>query len=55
MGKQFLEKMPDDSVDNLGVKNFTEIAVCCTIFEMNVLLCFTQKFKMATKNGGKIF
>ena len=36
-----------------GVKNFVKIARSHTISEINAILLFTQKFKMATKNGGK--
>ena len=49
----FWEKPPDDSADTPKVKNFAEIALFCTISVINVFLCFTQKFKMATKNGEK--
>ena len=49
----FWEKSPVDSADTLGVKNFKEIAVSHTVSEINVFLHFTQKFKMAAKNGGK--
>ena len=47
----FWENMPVDSIDTLLVKNFAEIAISCTVSEINAILCFTQKFKMATKNG----
>ena len=49
----FGKSHPDDSADNLGVKNFAEIALSCTVSEINVLLHFTQKFKMEAKNGRK--
>ena len=47
------EKSTVDSTDTLGVKNFDEIALSCIVSEMNVFLHFTQKVKMAAKNGGK--
>ena len=31
------------------------ISLSCTIFEINMLLCFTQKFKMAAKIAAKQF
>ena len=37
-----------------GSKNFVKIALSGTISKINAFLCFTQKFKMATKSGGKI-
>ena len=40
--------------DTLEVKNLAEIALSCTVFEINVFLHFMQQFKMATKNGWKI-
>ena len=49
----FWEKSPVDSADNLRVKNFMEIALSRSISEINGLLRFTQKFKMAAKSGGK--
>ena len=45
----FWEKSPVDSTDTLEVKNFVKIALSCIVSEINVLLCFTQKFKMAAK------
>ena len=42
------------SADTLRVQNFVEIALSHTIFEMNALLRFMQKFKMAAKSGGKV-
>ena len=36
------------------VQNFVEIALSRTISEINALLHFTQKFKMAAKSGGKV-
>ena len=32
-----------------------EIALSRTVSEINAFWCFTQKFKMAAKNGGKTF
>ena len=49
----FCEIMPVDSVDTLWVKNFVEIALSRSVSEINMLLHFTQKFKMAAKSGGK--
>ena len=37
-----------------GVKNFNEIAISHTVAEINAFLRFTQKFKMAAKNGRKM-
>ena len=51
----FCKKSPVDSADTMRVKNFVEIAPSCSISEINVFLCLTQKFKMATKSGGKTF
>ena len=36
-----------------GIKKFVKIAQSHTVSEINSILHFTQKFKMATKNGGK--
>ena len=47
VGKCFPERLPDDS------KTFIEIALSCTIYEINAFWSFMQKFKMATKNGEK--
>ena len=47
------EKSPVDSADTLQVRNFVEIALSRSISEINMFLRFTQKFKMATKSGGK--
>ena len=53
----FWEKSPDDSADikNL-LKNSIEITVY-TVSKINAFLfvCFTQKFKMASKIAGKRF
>ena len=43
----FCENSPVDSADTLWVQNFVEIALSRTISEINALLHFTQKFKMA--------
>ena len=37
----------------LGVKNVDQIAVSHTISQINAFLRFTQKFKVAAKNGRK--
>ena len=37
----FWEKSPVDSVDNLRVKNFVEIALSHSVSEINTFLCFT--------------
>ena len=49
----FCGKLPLDSADTLRVKNFIKIDICHTVSEINMFLCFTQKFKIAAKNGGK--
>ena len=49
----FCEIMPVDSADTLRVKNFVEIALSCSVSEINTFMHFTQKFKMAAKSGGK--
>ena len=49
----FGEKSPVDSADTLRVKNFVEIDLSRSVSEINTYLHFTQKFKMATKSGGK--
>ena len=41
------EKLPADC-GYPGVKNLS-----CTVYEVKAFLCFTQKFKMAARNGGK--
>ena len=51
-GKQFWGKMSEDAADTLGVKNVVEIAIRCTVSEINVF-SFMQKFKVVTKNGRK--
>ena len=52
-GKAIFVKSPVDSVYTLRVKNFVEIALSRTISEINALLRFMQKFKMAAESGGK--
>ena len=49
----FSEKSPVDSADTLWVKNFVEIALSHSVSKINMFLRFMQKFKMATKSGGK--
>ena len=54
-GKKVFEKQSqDNSTDALGVKNYVQIALSCTVSKKNAFLHFTQKFKMAAKNGRKI-
>ena len=50
----FCEKSPVDSADTLLFQNFVEIALSRTVSEINALLHFTQKFKMAAKSGRKV-
>ena len=50
----FWEKSPVDSTDILRVKNFVEIALSRSVSEINLFLCLTQKFKMASKSGRKM-
>ena len=45
-GILFLGKSPVQSADTLWVKNFVEIALSRTIYEINAFLHFTQNFKM---------
>ena len=47
------EKSPVGSAYALQIQNFVEIALSHTISKINVLLHFTQNFKMASKSGGK--
>ena len=49
----FWEKSPVASADTQWVKNLVEIALSYTVSEIDVFLHLTQKFKMATKRGGK--
>ena len=48
-----IKMSPVDSEDTLWVQNFVEIALSRNVFEINALLRFTQKFKMAAKSGRK--
>ena len=50
-GNDFLGKWPFDSADTLRVKNFVKINLSHTVSEINMYWRFTQKFKMAAKNG----
>ena len=43
----------DDSAYILETQNSAEIALSHTVSEINKFLCFMQKFKMATKDGGR--
>ena len=45
--------LPVHSAHTLWVQNFVEIALSRTVSEINALLGFTQKFKMAAKSDGK--
>ena len=52
--KMIFEKNPKTSLRiPRGVKKFVKIALSCTVSEIYALLHFTQKFKMAAKNGWK--
>ena len=51
----FCKSSPVGSVDTLWVKNFVEIPLSRSVYKINMFLHFTQKFKMATRNGGKRF
>ena len=46
----FWEQSPADSMDALQVKNFSKITL---VSEINVILSFTQKYKIAAKIGRK--
>ena len=48
----FWQKLADDSVYTLGV---IEIALSGCVSEINVFLCFTQRFKIAAKWQGRQF
>ena len=50
----FCEMSPVHSADTLRVKNFIKIAISQMVSQINALLHFTQKFKMAAKRGGKV-
>ena len=47
------EKSPVQSTDTLWVKSFAKITPSCSVSQINTFFCFTQKFKMAAKSGGK--
>ena len=49
----FFERVTDDSAYTLWAKTFFEIDLSRTVSHINAFLCFTQIFKMVTKNGGK--
>ena len=48
----FWQKVANDSIYILQVKNFVENCSVCIVSEINAFLHFTQKFKIATKNCG---
>ena len=48
----FWKEIPDDSADNLWVKNLVEITLSCTVSQIIAFLHFLQNFKMADKYGG---
>ena len=52
--KDFWKKPPVNSGDILAIRNFNEIALPRIVSEINAFLRFKQKFKMVTKNGGKM-
>ena len=54
VGKGFGKKLTHDFANTLDVKTFVDIALSHNISEINALLHFMPKFKMATKNGGKM-
>ena len=47
--------LPVHSANTLWVQNFIEITLSRTVSEINALLHFMQKFKMAPKVAGKRF
>ena len=47
------EKSAVDSANTLWVKKFVKITLSRTVSEINAFLHFTQKYKMAAKNGGE--
>ena len=49
----FWQNLTDEYVYTLGVKNFVNLSLSCTISEIHAFLNFTQKFKMAAKNDRK--
>ena len=53
-GKIIFGKSRQETLQNIQwIKNFIEITLSRTVSKINVFLPFTQKFKMATKNGRK--
>ena len=48
-----LKNGADDFAHTFHEKTLGKIVVSLAIFEINAFLCFTQKFKMVTKNGRK--
>ena len=52
-GKRVLGKVPSRLCRHPVGQNFIEIDLSRTVYEMNALLHFMQKFKMAAKNGRK--
>ena len=50
----FGKKVPDVSAYTMG-EYFVEIMVSHNVSEISAFLHFTQKFKIATKNEGKMF
>ena len=50
-GKRFLRKVA--SRLQIQIKNFVEITLSRSVSEINTVLHFMQKFKMAAKSGGK--
>ena len=53
-GKKFLRKITSRVSRYPGAQKFLQISLSHTVSEINALLHFAQKFKMATKNGGKM-
>ena len=49
----FCKMSPIDSTDTLRIKKFVQIALSRSVSKINVFSCLMQKFKMATKSGGK--
>ena len=52
-GNYFCKKSSADSAHTLWAKNFVEIALSCSVTEINAFLRLMQKFKMAAKSGRK--
>ena len=53
-GKVIFVKSCQYTQNTLWVENFDEIALSRTVKEIEVFLCFMQKFKMAAKSGRKV-